>query len=143
MGISDLCHTPENEAGDCRSVYDCPSVLSQFQGQLTRQTTNYLRSLQCNNGFGRYPHVCCIVNNNYEQQFGFNSQRNRHPSAWLNSANSQSNRNIIPGLGACGLTSLAHRIYGGDSTNLDDYPWMALLEYQTRMYFFLSILNSI
>lgn len=39
---------------------------------------------------------------------------------------------VLPGVGTCGLTGLANRIFGGESTQLDDYPWMALLEYQPR-----------
>lgn len=58
---------------------------------------------------------------------------------WFSKVNRGSNysnalkktRNIIP---HCGLTSLTHRIYGGNQTQLDDYPWMALLEYQKRKY---------
>lgn len=129
---ADLCYTPENISGDCRSIYDCPNVLAQFRGRLTQRTTTYLRSLQCAGGFGQYPHVCCVSYFDFEQQPRPTRPRpynNRPASTWLQSANSGSG-NEIPGTDSCGLSSLAHRIFGGDETQLDDYPWMAILEYQ-------------
>lgn len=45
----------------------------------------------------------------------------------------------LPGPGVCGLTSLAHRIFGGEETNLDDYSWIALLEYQPRKYIHIQL----
>lgn len=107
-------------------------MISQFQGHLTRHATNYLRSLQCENGSGQYPHVCCVSLNNHEPR-----QSNSQPT-WLPKVNHrnqirENTGNIMPG--NCGLTSLTHRIYGGNETQLDDYPWMALLEYQKRKYF--------
>lgn len=107
-------------------------MISQFQGHLTRQASNYLRSLQCENGSGQYPHVCCVSLNNHEPR-----QSNSQPT-WLPKVNHrnqirENTGNIMPG--NCGLTSLTHRIYGGNETQLDDYPWMALLEYQKRKYF--------
>ncbi|XP_055324477.1 serine protease 7 [Sitodiplosis mosellana] len=130
-----LCYTPESIAGDCRSIYDCPSVLAQFQGRLTRRTTNYLRSLQCENGSGQYPHVCCTLFNNFEQPEQPNPsnwQSNRPQSYGSSSGRRRGSGQILPGTGTCGLTSLSQRIYGGDDTLLDDYPWMALLEYRNR-----------
>lgn len=83
--------------------------------------------------------------NNFEPPPSPSSPLDR-PSSWLsgvngprNDANTNARRRggggssqLLPGPGYCGLTSLAHRIYGGDDTQLDDYPWMALLEYQSR-----------
>lgn len=133
LTLTDLCYTPESIAGDCRSIYDCPSVLAQFQGRLTRRTTNYLRSLQCENGIGQYPHVCCAQFNNFEQPNPSNNwQLNRSNGNSNGRRRSSGGGQSLPGPGSCGLTSLAHRIYGGDDTQLDDYPWMALLEYQNR-----------
>lgn len=38
--------------------------------------------------------------------------------------------NILPTEGNCGHTALNDRILGGEDAALDDYPWMALLEYK-------------
>lgn len=131
MIIIDLCYTPDSIAGDCRSIYECPSALAYTQGRITRRTADYLRSIQCENGIGQYPHVCCTIFNGFEQ---WPAPQLSQPVTHGRTINAN-----IPGLGSCGLTSLAHRIYGGDETQLDDYPWMALLEYQARKYLSISI----
>lgn len=37
----------------------------------------------------------------------------------------------LPSLNDCGI-STANRIVGGNATEIDEYPWMALIEYQRR-----------
>lgn len=125
------CYTPEGITGQCISVYQCPNVLAQFQGRLSPATTYYLRSLQCESGAGQYPHVCCIVQNFFPAQ-------SRSASTRLTPFNRRSSAtgNVLPAYGMCGLTSLSQRIIGGDDTQLDDYPWMAILEYQSRTFLF-------
>lgn len=126
-----MCYTPEGITGDCRSIYQCPSVLSQTQGRITRRIADYLRSLQCENGNGQYPHVCCVFNDLDQWQLTRATQQ-VSPNVIRSSTNQRQNGANLPGPGSCGLTSLAHRIFGGDDTQLDDYPWMALLEYKPR-----------
>lgn len=158
--------------------------MSQIQGPLSAQQSNYLRSLQCPNGNGQFPHVCCTFNNFFQPQplpitwipkpqipisqiqpqsrpiqpffhSGQNRRTNLNPirnqnqipnnqpgTTRLNAINGKNNNksiqgigsggSVLPGVGICGLTGLANRIFGGESTQLDDYPWMALLEYQPR-----------
>lgn len=166
MQTIDLCYTPDNIAGDCRSIYDCPSVLSQVQVRITRLTADYLRSLHCENGIGLYPYVCCIqpfnefggpigwpqlsqppqlpftplqiapnlspsLNRDSPKgpQMGENPSRPHHHHQQQQPQNS--NASQLPAPGVCGLTSLAHRIFGGEETAIDDYPWLALLEYNS------------
>lgn len=151
-----LCYTPEHLAGDCRSIYDCSSVLSQLQGRITRLTADYLRSLHCENGNGLYPYVCCVPRfNEFGVQWPIQTQPPQTPSiqnpfkTHISPTNTQtavnpsnphhrhnhqrqnSNGAVLPGAGVCGLTSLAHRIFGGEETAIDDYPWMVLLEYNS------------
>lgn len=38
--------------------------------------------------------------------------------------------NVLPEPGVCG-DPLTNRIYGGSETKLDEFPWMALLQYKT------------
>lgn len=129
------CSTPEGVPGRCISVYQCPQILGQFQGQLTPAATSYLRSLQCEDGIGDYPHVCCIA-----QQAPFlpsgPRRRQGSPSTRLTPFNRRTSgsSNILPSPGVCGLTSVSERIIGGYDTQLDDYPWTVLLEYESRKY---------
>lgn len=107
------------------SVYECPNVLDALQPPLSPQMTEYLRSLQCISGpgAGRRPHVCCL---------SAAPTRTQTPSStWLSPVGGNSGSgHILPSEGYCGLTALADRIYGGDESGLDDFPWMALLEYE-------------
>lgn len=134
------CYTPEGITGQCISVYSCPNVLAQFQGTLTPATTYYLRSLQCGSGDGQYPHVCCIIVQNRQQI----QQRSRSESTRLTQFNRRNSGtgNILPAYGMCGLISLSQRIIGGDDTQLDDYPWMAILEYRKSFTYLFSYLCS-
>uniref|UniRef100_T1GAH8 Peptidase S1 domain-containing protein n=1 Tax=Megaselia scalaris TaxID=36166 RepID=T1GAH8_MEGSC len=45
---------------------------------------------------------------------------------------SSSDSDLIPEPGVCGNV-ITNKIYGGVETRLDEYPWMALIEYQKRM----------
>lgn len=132
-----LCYTPEGIAGDCRSIYNCPSILAQFQGHITRRTSNYLRSLQCEGGYGEFPHVCCLTYNEYVPPVRPTQTRPQSTPVWPvgggNRGSAGGNELPVAGTGTCGVTALSHRIFGGDEVqNLDDYPWMAILEYQSR-----------
>lgn len=39
--------------------------------------------------------------------------------------------NLLPGSDICGINTQS-RIYGGKETDLDEFPWMALIEYEKR-----------
>lgn len=39
--------------------------------------------------------------------------------------------NLLPDTTVCGLGT-SNRIYGGEKADLDDFPWMALIEYERR-----------
>lgn len=122
------CFTPEYYKGVCTSVYNCPSVLEAFQGPLSRQTTNYLRSLQCNSGTGQFPHVCCL--SNVQRPVARPTPPPPAPTWLFPVSRNSGSGHVLPTEGYCGLTGLADRIYGGDDAQLDDYPWMAILEYE-------------
>lgn len=119
-------------------MYDCPNILQVFQQSLTQQTTEYLRSLQCSSGVGRYPHVCCISNappqRSPQQPTSWYSpqpQQPQQPTTWQTAYSPSSGAgHVLPTEGYCGGTSLSDRIYGGEDATLDDYPWMAILEYE-------------
>lgn len=123
-------------------MYDCPNVLAQFQGPLSWETTNYLRSLQCSEGSGRYPHVCCVIYNRPRQRLRPKDNTGQRPT-WLNQVErargGAGTGHVLPSQNSCGLTSLSHRIYGGEETQLDDYPWLVILEYQKRKAFYLNV----
>lgn len=129
-------------------MYDCPNVLEYIQPPITQEITDYLRSLQCASGSGRYPHVCCT------SAAPPRAQTTQRPTSWqwpqfeggaggpaFGNGNagggfgggggySTGIGHILPTEGNCGHTSIVDRILGGEDAALDDYPWMALLEYK-------------
>lgn len=74
----------------------------------------------------RYPYVCCPSQN---QQVPANQ-----PQRSVTSRPSNGQGNILPGRGSCGVESFGEKVYGGRSTALDEFPWMALLEYSKRTF---------
>lgn len=51
-----------------------------------------------------------------------------------------SNSELLPEPGVCG-SFLTNKIYGGVETKIDEYPWMALIEYQKREFFYLVLFS--
>ncbi len=68
----------------------------------------------------RYPYVCC------PQETSTNSPQRSIPRP------SNGQGNVLPSRGSCGVESFGEKVYGGRSTALDEFPWMALLEYAKR-----------
>ncbi|XP_070152531.1 ovochymase [Polyergus mexicanus] len=127
----------DGQVGACISARECPIVSTILQ-QSRDQAIAYLRHNHC--GFeGNNPLVCCIGNANINirpsetiiQNVGSTPGWNPQPSS------SPINETIIqvdladnPLLPRdCGR-DLSQRIVGGERTELDEFPWMALLEYQ-------------
>lgn len=103
--------------------------------QSREQAISYLRQNHC--GFeGSNPLVCCISggNTNVNTRPGGTET---NPGTWNPSPSPQNEDPMInlasnPHLpNVCGR-DLSQRIFGGERTELDEFPWMALLEYQKR-----------
>ncbi|KAJ8934223.1 hypothetical protein NQ314_013501, partial [Rhamnusium bicolor] len=114
------CTTPNGESAICISIYDCQKLLDVVQTSNTEQL-RFLRQSQC--GYDRNPLVCCGSDNN------FDSTQNSPRRLPVESRNNQIPKNdAIPNRDTCGY-QFTERIYNGNDTNLDEFPWMALLEY--------------
>lgn len=136
------CRNPNQNTGYCLSVYDCPSLLSLLQTNLlTTDERNFLRESQCDNGFGRMPYVCCTQDKNYLGRTTTTTTTRptdttpRRPTipqpTTLNGGNGQG-ESLLPRRPACGPNSFVDRVYNGNDTAIDDFVWMALLEYRDR-----------
>ena len=125
----DGCTTPRNRPGVCVIVYNCQAVIDILEKQkpLSMENLNYLNSLQC--GFeGKNPKVCC------EQQMTATPlpTTTEEPATTIPDPPDVANH---PNLGlvnadTCG-ESAAQKLFGGNQTNIFDYPWMALIAYDT------------
>lgn len=119
------CRTPRGESGDCINLRQCQPLLDLLHESGSQRQTHldYLVKSQC--GFeGRDPLVCCPIDvrpvtNRYDQPNVGDQQFNLR------------NNVLLPT--DCG-NDLTSRIIGGEITELDEFPWMTLLEYQKREF---------
>ncbi|KAG5671084.1 hypothetical protein PVAND_001298 [Polypedilum vanderplanki] len=88
----------------CKPFKDCDELVKLTQkGRLTPQETNYLRSKQCNS-INRVAYVCC--------KNGQGSSASKFPKPPI-----------------CGA-AFADRIVGGEATDIDEFPWIAQIQYR-------------
>ncbi|GAB0096573.1 Serine protease 7 [Sergentomyia squamirostris] len=113
-----ICRTNSGTRGECVSVYDCPPLLNLLRGAfLTPDVVTELRRAQCSRDPNESSFVCC---ERTTQSFS-------RPSQIFTSSNNQGDTIDI-----CGLEGTTNRILGGVDTNLNEFPWMVLLEYERR-----------
>ncbi|KAH8359340.1 hypothetical protein KR093_006079, partial [Drosophila rubida] len=136
------CRNPNQNSGYCLSIYDCPSLIELLQKiLLSSDERMFLRDSQCDNGFGRQPYVCCTRDKGYTQlttpttpaTITTTSSTARtviQPNP--TSANGGQGESLLPRAPACGPNSFLDRIYNGNDTAIDEFVWMALLEYTNR-----------
>lgn len=144
-----LCTTPQFTSGYCVGIRSCPPLLSILQSRpLSAQAIDYLRRSQC--GFeGTDPSVCCPIENRRpgggtrpggDVQRGGDDSTNTGPTNPGTNNNAQdppdvsddlridlSQNSLLPA--DCGK-DLTQKIVGGSITEIDEFPWMVLLEYR-------------
>ena len=134
------CVTPNSALGMCIGIRLCPPLLNLLQDKsFDAAAVDFLRRSQC--GFeGRDPRVCCPIQNlqlNIPSRDELSFPNNPRPTESIeeptptdnNDANLQYDLSSNPLLPTdCGK-ELTQRIFGGEKTDLDEFPWMTLLEY--------------
>ncbi|XP_026315527.1 serine protease 7-like [Hyposmocoma kahamanoa] len=132
------CTTPLGQRSQCISLYDCPPLLAAFeQRPLSSAYLRFLKLSQC--GFdGITPQVCCGPLGQPPETSTPQSSRPVWPAT---NTESNSNSGEIDPVNSedsapaprdqCGI-DYSDRIFGGQITDLDEFPWMALLGYRTR-----------
>lgn len=119
----------------CISIYDCPHLLRLLTSKfITQSTVKTLRQAQCISPQRdqKSSFVCCEIlpaDNNKRPLINRSGGKDhpdqiREPSHGLG--------NIIPGDDECGIESTTRKIFGGVDVELDEFPWMAILEYEKR-----------
>jgi transmembrane serine protease 9 len=130
-------HIANSCGARCVAIQECRQLLSLLkQRPLQPQTIAKLRQAQC--GFeGRNPKVCCPSSSVVEPLSpegppdtppgqDVKPQDMTQTSAW----ESHPKARLIPAE-ECGIDNTV-RIWGGNRTDLGQYPWAALLQYQSR-----------
>ncbi|KAK9869224.1 hypothetical protein WA026_002976 [Henosepilachna vigintioctopunctata] len=118
------CHTPRGEEGECIAIRECGGLYTLLGVMpLPHAYGEYLKKSHC--GFiGKIPKVCC-------------SKDDITPRAAKKTQNITETddevpiltRSNLPKNDECG-TYVERKIYGGESAELDEFPWMALLIYE-------------
>ncbi|XP_026316216.1 phenoloxidase-activating enzyme-like isoform X2 [Hyposmocoma kahamanoa] len=108
------CLTPNLQQGECISLHSCEHLMNYLNSPISRETIILIHNLRCE---GDHPvSVCCSRPPNLKPE----------PNSDCNSATAP----LDPASGCCGQGKLdGDRIIGGNVTDVDDYPWLALIEY--------------
>lgn len=128
------CITPNGLNGRCIGIRQCSPLLSILQQRpLQPEVVDFLRQSQC--GFNTAdPRVCCAIESGNSGNPTQGTQTNsvqQNTNNKINDANGLSNNPLLST--ECGK-ELSQRITGGERTELDEFPWMALLEYVKRKH---------
>ncbi|XP_056631648.1 uncharacterized protein LOC130441829 [Diorhabda sublineata] len=134
------CKTPNQEWATCESIYTCQRLLNTIQNKDPIQV-RFLRQSQC--GYDSEPLVCCGTKSTYMRRNTQNGgtaipgrsligSRNRDgivgvAKGGASNYNYRSN-SVLPQRPSCGQ-DFSEKIYGGIRTQLNEFPWMALLQY--------------
>jgi len=127
-GDYESCNTPKRELGQCITIRQCPDLLHLLDRRpLSAKNADYLKRSQC--GFeGLDPIVCCPL----KSDTGVTQPTvpdSKHPSKDEGTKHESVTSDILPSTEICGIFT-QDRIFGGEATSLDEFPWMALIEYQ-------------
>lgn len=120
--LGDYCRTPLSQPGECISLLDCEQLYNILKKRpISSSNADLLRRSQC--GFvGTTPKVCCPT--------GISSSSSTTTTeATRIEAGGAIQSNLLPTTDVCG-TSTSDRIYGGEKAQLDEFPWMTLVEYE-------------
>lgn len=135
------CYIPGNkDNGTCLEASRCPPYIRlKTLSDVTLDTSlEYLTSVHCENETNvSEPLVCCPSDTNQDyEQFQLPERKQKKQKRRINVVTESG---LVSG--ECGK-QVTNRIYGGEIAELDEYPWMALLVYNTSKYFFIFIFGS-
>ncbi|XP_050312707.1 phenoloxidase-activating factor 1-like isoform X2 [Anthonomus grandis grandis] len=121
QNIGGFCKTPSGESGKCISIYQCDPLLVLVRApSRTQEQLQFLTSSRC--GFqGTTPLVCC----------GSGINKISTGSGDVPDDINFTPNSLIPNRQNCGI-QFTDKIFNGESTQLDEFPWMGVIEYQTR-----------
>lgn len=107
LNENDPCTNPNGESGRCIYFRECEPLLKIYQQSIvTPDESNFVDQSRCGQTADRRPLVCCAV---VAVNPGVRSSLAKPPY--------------------CGA-DFSDRIFGGQKTLLDEFPWTALIEYR-------------
>lgn len=143
---------PNGRSGTCVSIYDCQTIMSILHKfTINQEDYEFTKLSECQNGYGKAPYVCCSSDTGFarsEQDNDYANWRNYpkrtvlFPStegSFINKGSRSVNArpiitSLLPSPPSCGGVAIQNKIYGGSEAELNEFPWMVLLEYKRSMY---------
>ncbi|XP_055906475.1 serine protease 7-like [Eupeodes corollae] len=108
------CLNPNNRKGYCITSKECPVLLAlRSKTSPANEEIKFLNDSACQDGFGEPPFVCCTIDSTFSNP----------------GINQRLSNDLLPGLQDCGDQPSGSKIYSGKETEIDEFPWMALLNY--------------
>lgn len=134
------CFTPRQERGECIYFKSCGSLWQLFNKRpALPQDRLYISLSQCGFRDGQ-PLVCCTDAPAQQApqptQPPFQPVQPQPVNPGPAPPPNQIHSTLLPKPGDCGVDA-ENRIYGGNVTAIDEYPWMVLLQYSKRECFLL------
>ncbi|CAK1589514.1 unnamed protein product [Parnassius mnemosyne] len=111
------CFTPDGQEGSCISLYSCPHLTALLQQPSSKDIITFVQNSKCQ-GPDQYS-VCCGP---------------RAPVLGPQLKPTVCTPSVAPPdprTECCGVESYGgNRIFGGNATSIDQYPWLAIIEYK-------------
>ncbi|XP_055847601.1 serine protease easter-like [Episyrphus balteatus] len=118
---NERCANPHGENGLCIHVEQCTELYTMLQQKpIPKPDRNFLQRSHCKTENGKV-YVCC------------SDRQIRPPSPGPDIRTRIGTDTNLPEPGQCGNVR-SSRIYGGNITKFDEFPWMALIEYNKGGY---------
>uniref|UniRef100_A0AAR5PH77 CLIP domain-containing serine protease n=1 Tax=Dendroctonus ponderosae TaxID=77166 RepID=A0AAR5PH77_DENPD len=141
------CQTPNGGSGLCVSIFNCSRLLSIPQRNKDVRKIKFLRESICGNQ-NTTVFVCCGSDDNFRSDTEDSENLGRNfddlsrecgieteivdTSGKFGQIGNESEYQET-GIGSSNLNiTLKNRIFGGDDTEIIDFPWLALLEYHSE-----------
>lgn len=104
----DRCITPNGELATCVPVHSCAHILESLLS-LSLEALDFAKESQCRSDNETL--ICCgnATSLNLKTEFPIGR--------------------LIPNKSTCGIQDGSNRIYGGQLTTIEEFPWLALLSY--------------
>ncbi|KAF5305584.1 hypothetical protein FQA39_LY01675 [Lamprigera yunnana] len=107
----DKCVTPNGELATCLPLPSCNHILQSLL-TLSSSAVEFAQLSKCEND--KESLICCGNATSFEIKGDF------------------SETTLLPNRSVCGSDTTTNRIYNGQLTDLDEFPWMALLGYKSN-----------